>query len=235
MPGPAPKTDKWTARENTHQKIGVMLIVSGLVQVSNTNRRPGLKEAAGGTGKTLVLDLTIETGSGSGLDVLVWKRATHFKTVSAGQYDSVEIRWDGKAIATCRVMDDAEHHGHLVALTAAANKAQAGKAKPRPAPAKPKPRPAPKKPMPAAPKKRPPAAKKRKSAAAKTRAPAPKKRAPAAKKRAPVAKKRKSVAAKKRVPAAKKRKSVGSRKRAPTSAKKRRSAAKKRRPASRRK
>jgi hypothetical protein len=216
MPGPAPKTDKWTARENKQGKLGIVLIVSGLVEVSNTNKHPVLKEASGGGGygKTLVLDLTIET-AGPGNDVQVWKRATLSKDVSAGHYDNVEIRWDGKAIATAKVTDDDEHHQHLTALTQAANKAHA-KDKP-PTPAKPKPsaapkRPAPKRPAPkraapkkAAAKKKSSAAKKRKSAAVKKRAPAAKKRAAAVKKRRPASSKKRSASVKKRRSAAKKR------------------------------
>jgi hypothetical protein len=204
MPGPAPKTDKWTARENKQGKLGIVLIVSGLVQVSSANKEPVLKEASGGGGygKTLVLDLTIETGAGEGAQVLVWKRATFSTDVSADHYDNVEIRWEGKTIATVKVADDAEHHQHLTALTQAANKAQAGKAKP-PAPAKPKSRPAPKRPAP--------------------KRPAPKRAAPAK----TAAKKKKPAAAKKRAPTATKRKAVASKKRAAGAAKKR-SGAKKR-------
>jgi hypothetical protein len=237
MPGPAPKTDKWTARENQQGKLGIVLIVSGLVQVSSANKEPILKEASGGGGygKTLVLDLTIETGAGEGAQVLVWKRATFSTDVSADHYDNVEIRWEGKTIATVKVADDAEHLQHLTALTQAANKAQAGKAKPRPAPAKPKPRPAPKSPAPkrAAPAK--PAAKKKKPAAAKKRAPtATKRKAVASKKRAAGAAKKRS-GAKKRTSAGKllsaARKWLSGAKKRPTA--KKRPAAKKKRPAAR--
>jgi hypothetical protein len=214
MPEPAPKTDKWTARENKQGKLGIVLIVSGLVQVSNTGKHPRLKDAgAGGKAKTLVLDLSIET-AGQGADVLAWKRATFSKDVSAGQYDGVEIRWDGKTIASCEVRSDEEHHLHLVALTQAANKAQ-GAAK-RPAPAKPKARPGAKKPA---------GAKKKRPAAAKKKAAPAKKRAPAAKKRAPAAKKRRSAAPKARGAAAAKKRRAGSVKKRPVSAKKRRPAA----------
>lgn len=211
MPEPAPKTDKWTARENKQGKLGIVLIVSGLVQVSNTGKHPRLKDAgSGGKAKTLVLDLSIET-AGQGNDVLVWKRATFSKDVSAGQYDGVEIRWDGKTIASCEVRDDEEHHLHLVALTQAANKAQ--RTAKRPAPAKPKPRPGARKP--AAAKKKRPAAAKRKAAPAKKRAPAAKKRRSAAPKTrgAAAAKKRSAASIKKRSASAKKRRAAATRKR----------------------
>ena len=174
MAGPAPKTDKWVARENTQGekgKLGIVLIVSGLVEVTSTNKEPVLTEASGGGyGKTLVLDLTIRSGGGTDLQVLVWKRANFSKDVSANHYNNVEIRWEGKAIATVKVLDDDEHHQHLGALTQQANKT-APPPKPSPAPKK-RVHPEPKKPAakkPAAAKKRAPAAKKRAAASAKKR------------------------------------------------------------------
>src|SRR5262245_61783582 len=106
---PAPKTDKWTARENTQGKHGIVLIVSGLVEVTSSGKEPVLTEASGGGyGKTVVLDLTIRSAGGDDLQVLVWKRATFSKDVSAGHVDNVEIRWEGKTIATVKVLDDDE-------------------------------------------------------------------------------------------------------------------------------
>jgi hypothetical protein len=208
MAAPAPKTDKWTARENTQGekgKLGIVLLVTGLVEVTSTNKEPVLTEASGGAyGKTLVLDLTIRSAGGTDLQVLVWKRATFSKDVSADHYDNVEIRWEGKAIATVKVLNDDEHHQHLSDLTQKANKT---------APP-PKLRPAPKK---AAPKKAAP----KKAAPKKTVHPEPKKRPPAAKKKAATAKKAKkrSAAAAKKRPSAKKRggakKRTGAKKRSP--------------------
>jgi hypothetical protein len=128
MPGPAPKTDRWTARENRHHKR-ILLLVSGLVQVTATNKAPRLT-AAGGAGKALALDLSIAAESGPGSEVLVWKRASHTQETKADHHDSVAIRWDGKTIASCKVLDDDEHHQRLAGLTAAANARAGGKAKP---------------------------------------------------------------------------------------------------------
>jgi len=143
MPDRAPKTDKWTARENNQKKSGIFLIVSGLVQVTGTSKTPGLTEAIapGRKTKTLILDLSIETGNGAGNDVLVWKSASYHKKVTANRYAGVDIHWDGKSIATCKVLDDGEHHQHLVKLTQAANakfakKPKTATAKPKVAPVK---------------------------------------------------------------------------------------------------
>ena len=152
MPSRAPKTDKWTARENNQKKSGIFLIVSGLVQVTGTSKTPGLTEAIapGRKTKTLILDLSIETGNGAGNDVLVWKSASYHKKVTANRYAGVDIHWDGKSIATCKVLDDGEHHQHLVKLTQAANakfakKPKTATAKPKVArPSKPKTAPSPK-------------------------------------------------------------------------------------------
>jgi hypothetical protein len=132
MPGRAPKTDKWTARENKRKKPDTVLIVSGLVQVTNTNMMPRLTEAAGPGRKaqTLTLNLSIAADSGPGNDVLVWKHASFDKKVTVDQYNDVDIHWDGKSIATCKVLDDDEHHQHLVKLTQAANAQFAKKPKP---------------------------------------------------------------------------------------------------------
>jgi hypothetical protein len=205
MPGPAPKTDKWSARENKRKGHHV-LRVSGLVEVTSTNKAPRLKEAHGGS-KVLALDLDIATENVPGVDVLVWKPAAFHKRVQAHQYDKVTIRYDGKDIAGCPVVDDDEHHGHLLKITQAANTKHAGKKRPG-APAKKRAAGAKKKAA-AAPKKRPAAA------AKKSRSAAPKKRKSAAAKRRP-------AAAKKRVASAKKRASAPARRRAPASAKKRR-------------
>jgi hypothetical protein len=138
MPGPAPKTDRWTARENRHHKGRILLLVSGLVEVTATNKAPRLT-AAGGAGKALALDLSIATESGPGSEVLVWKRASHTQETKADHHDSVAIRWDGKTIASCKVLDDDEHHQRLAGLTAAANAKAGGKSKSA-ARAKPKPK-----------------------------------------------------------------------------------------------
>jgi hypothetical protein len=129
-----PKTDRWLALENEHHPPTICLLVSGLVQVGRTNLEPRLAEATGGHGPALMLDLTIEPGDYPGTDVLVWKPA-HFHTdVSANEYNEVQIRWAGKVIGRCMVLDDDEAHARLTLQTEAANakttvKGVAGKAK----------------------------------------------------------------------------------------------------------
>lgn len=201
MPARPPKTDKWTARENTHGKR-VLLIVSGLVQVTSTNKDPILKEARSGINpKILILDLTIKSSGGPGLDVLVWKRATFSKVVRVGQFDSVDVHWDGDSIAIFPVHSDDEYHEHHVKLTQAANVKYAkpkAKGKPAPAPAKPKPPPKKAKPKPK-PKPKP------KSKAKAKPKPKSKPKAKAAAKRAPKAKSKSKSKPKPKAGAKKKR------------------------------
>jgi hypothetical protein len=125
MAGPAPKTKNWTARENEHEPSGLHIIVTGEVEVSATNMHPQLAEAPH-VGKVLPLDLTISE-SGAGAPLVVWMAARFHKEVSADEFDHVEIRWDGKVIATAPVIDDSEHHALAKAQTAA--KAKTAKAK----------------------------------------------------------------------------------------------------------
>ena len=106
MAGPAPKTEGWTARENKHKPKGLHLIVGGMVEVSATNKMPILSEGAP-AGKTLPLDLIV-TECGLGGPIVVWREASYHKVVSANEFDKVEIRWGGKAIASCPVIDDKE-------------------------------------------------------------------------------------------------------------------------------
>jgi hypothetical protein len=125
MAGPAPKTKNWTARENEHEPSGLHIIVTGEVEVSATNMHPQLAEAPH-VGKVLPLDLTISE-SGAGAPLVVWMAARFHKEVSADEFDHVEIRWDGKVIATAPVIDDSEHHALAKAQTVA--KAKTAKAK----------------------------------------------------------------------------------------------------------
>jgi hypothetical protein len=127
MAGPAPKTRNWRARENEHEPSGSHIIVSGEVEVSATNKHPQLAEAPH-AGKVLPLDLTI-TESGVGAELVVWMAARFHKEVSANEFDHVEIRWDGKVIATAPVIDDSEHHALATKPVKASAKAKTAKAK----------------------------------------------------------------------------------------------------------
>jgi hypothetical protein len=108
MAGPAPKTQKWTARENK-QGDQLVLVVGGQVEVTGTYRVPKLAE--GGPLRdphTLDLDLTIADSGNSGADVVVWMPASFQKEVTADEYHDVVVRWDGEKIAQFAVIDDAE-------------------------------------------------------------------------------------------------------------------------------
>jgi hypothetical protein len=113
MAGPAPKTEKWTARENLHDyknKPDVLyLLVGGTVEVSDADEIPVLKLASGGRPKTLTLDLSIQPCSDPAIDTAVWKAANFSTAVEADQYNSVDVRWDGKVIASTPVINDLEH------------------------------------------------------------------------------------------------------------------------------
>jgi hypothetical protein len=121
----APQTQNWTARENK-QPDDTCILVNGLVRVNATSDRPRLKEAAKGSSKALVLDLTVESGKEPGQKVAVWMPAHYHTDVAVDQYEGVDIHWDGKHIATCKVVDDRQYEMRLTALTQAANKSAKG-------------------------------------------------------------------------------------------------------------
>ena len=79
MAGPAPKTEKWTARENLHdykeKADHLHLLVGGTVEVSDADKQPVLKQASGGGPKALTLDLSIEPCSDPAVSGAVWKAA----------------------------------------------------------------------------------------------------------------------------------------------------------------
>jgi hypothetical protein len=125
MAGPAPKTKNWAARENAHKPKGLHVIVCGHVEVSATNKRPVLTEARS-AGDLLALDLTVEDAGGVGNQVVVWMQADFHKEVRADQYNRVEVRWGGKAIATFPVINDREHAAAMDKQCKAQNAVAAG-------------------------------------------------------------------------------------------------------------
>jgi hypothetical protein len=108
MEGRAPRTNKWTARED-RQNEGVVLLVDGLVEIY-ASQEPRLVEpdTVARPPGTLVVDLTLEDGDSAGNDVLVWKSVHFHKDVQASEYAEVAIRWDGKPIAHVRLGGGAE-------------------------------------------------------------------------------------------------------------------------------
>jgi hypothetical protein len=105
MEGRAPRTNKWTAREDK-QHEGVVLLVDGLVEIY-ASQEPRLAEpdTVARPPGTLVIDLTLEDDDSSGNDVLAWKPVHFHKDVQANQYADVTIRWDGKPIASAQLPD----------------------------------------------------------------------------------------------------------------------------------
>ena len=142
MAGPAPKTRDWAARENVHKPKGLHLIVTGIVQVTNTNQEPHLAESAERNPRNLGLALTIEKTGEPGTDVSCWRQASFHKEVRANEYDSVTIRWGVTPIAQVPVVDDREHAQLQDKMMQAVNlkygKAPAKKAPAKKAAAKPK-------------------------------------------------------------------------------------------------
>jgi hypothetical protein len=119
MAGSAPKTRNWSARENAHEPSGLHVVVAGEVEVTATNKHPQLAEAPH-VGKVLPLDLTISE-SGVGAELVVWMAANFHRVVSADEFDRVDIRWDGKVIATVPVLDDTEYDALCSKQTKAQN------------------------------------------------------------------------------------------------------------------
>ena len=101
----APKTRNWKAWQDLQPGPGKpKLIVTGEVEVSNTNQTPHLKEHVppGINPEILMLDLTI-TSSGVGNDVMTWKEVRFEKNIKKDQYSNIDILWEGDVIAQVAV------------------------------------------------------------------------------------------------------------------------------------
>jgi len=118
MAGPAPKTEKWTARENQHTEdgkpAGLHLLVGGVVEVQASDLAPQLTVSRTSVGDLLALDLTIGKCSDplvehNGKPVAVWKAVSYHTVVTVDQINRVQIRWDGQQIAALPVINDIEH------------------------------------------------------------------------------------------------------------------------------
>jgi|GEM_PF-2831779 len=136
MAGPAPNTKNWTARENVHRPKGLHVIVSGLVETSDT-KHPVLIQGSTRKLKTLDLELTLEDSGQPaivvkkpgkpGTEVLVWKEALFHTEVTANQYNDVDVRWAFHVIANVPVVDDREQQQHMAKLMQAVNAAHPAK------------------------------------------------------------------------------------------------------------
>lgn len=192
----APTTKNWSMLENHQIDADPHLLVSGLVHVPNTEHAPRLAEAKPGSDpKVLLLDLTVAPSSQKGTAVVCWKHARFEKDVKHGQYNALDVRWNGTSIGKATLVDDVGFFAHLASLTKRANAAHPVSTGRKPAPkaTTPAKKPAAKK---AAPKKAASAKKKPAKAAAKKRT--VKKRA--APKKAKKAAARKPIARKKSAP-----------------------------------
>ena len=102
----APRTRNWKAWEDRlpGPGMGVGIYVTGEVETSNSNQTPHLREAApqGINPTNLILDLTL-AASGAGNAAMDWKSVRFEKKLPRDYYASVEIHWEYKSIATCKV------------------------------------------------------------------------------------------------------------------------------------
>jgi len=108
MAGQAPNSKLWTARENAHKPSGLHVLVGGQVEVSDANKRPVLTEGQAKDPNLLPLELSIVDCADPPVSTAVWKQADFHKVVQANQYNRVQVRWDGAAIADFPVIDDRE-------------------------------------------------------------------------------------------------------------------------------
>lgn len=99
MVGSKPKTSNWKAVED-RQPPGVRLRVTGTVETTRSNQDPQLTKAdpQGANPAILLLDLTIETSGDVGSDVMGKRNVEYREDIRAGQYTSVEIRFEGQTI-----------------------------------------------------------------------------------------------------------------------------------------
>ena len=106
MAGPAPKTEKWTARENLHKPEGLHLLVNGNVLVQDADKAPVLTKGEDKAPKRLSLELSIVDCNDPAIDAEVWKGAKFHEVVTADQYNTVQVTWEGEPIADFPVLDD---------------------------------------------------------------------------------------------------------------------------------
>jgi hypothetical protein len=100
VPNPVPETSNWKAVED-RQPPGVRLKVTGTVTTTRSNQEPRLTKAIpqGINPAILLLDLTITTTGEVGNDVMGKRQVEYREEIKAGQYTSVEVRYDGQRIA----------------------------------------------------------------------------------------------------------------------------------------
>jgi hypothetical protein len=101
---PAPRNKNWKAWQNLQPPGPPRLIVTGQVELSNTNETPDLREHVpqGINPEILLLDLSI-TAHGVGNPVMTWRDVRFEKSIQRDQYSTVEISWDGQRIESLSV------------------------------------------------------------------------------------------------------------------------------------
>ena len=99
MAGSAPQTSNWKAVED-RQPSGVSLRVTGTVTTTMSNQEPHLTKARpqGINPSILLLDLSIATTGDVGSTVMGERNVEYREDISAGQYTSIEIRYEGNRL-----------------------------------------------------------------------------------------------------------------------------------------
>jgi hypothetical protein len=99
-----PNTKNWKAWQNLQPPGPPRLIVTGQVEVSNTNQNANLSEHVpqGINPAILLLDLTITT-SGAGNTVMTWRDVRFEKQITKDQYSGVDILWQGQSVGRADV------------------------------------------------------------------------------------------------------------------------------------
>ncbi len=100
----APRTRSWKALEGRQPQGPLTLYVSGEFETRNSNQTPQLREAVpqGINPTILILNLTVTEGE-PGNAVMGWRPMWFEKKLTRDHYLSVDINWEGKSVATCKV------------------------------------------------------------------------------------------------------------------------------------
>lgn len=103
----APETRKWKAELNLMPISPRPLRVTGEVKTTAGNLKPRLKMAKpqGINPAILILDLAIVDTGGPGTTDVTFRPARYAKPAKQGQYQEVNIRFDGKIIARAKVTE----------------------------------------------------------------------------------------------------------------------------------
>ena len=106
MSNNSPQHKEWNAWEDSQPIDPPTLIVTGKVMTENGALVPVLKvaDSDGLNEKILLLNLTIEKQGDDGTADMSFRDARYEQNVSKGQYNKVQILWEGTPIVTLDVV-----------------------------------------------------------------------------------------------------------------------------------